>query len=49
MADTALDTLRDKYKKEMGLDSIGSFSDGRAWVVRDGQEWHIDANGNKIE
>ena len=48
MADTALNNLRDKYKKEMGLDDIGNFSNGRAWVVKEGQMWHIKEDGTDL-
>ncbi|MEK7529893.1 MAG: WG repeat-containing protein [Patescibacteria group bacterium] len=46
--DQALNKLRDKYKDKMGLDGIGNFSDGRAWVVRDEKVWFIKADGTDL-
>ena len=46
--DRARNTLRDKYKDKMGLDDIGNFSEGRAWVRRDGQMWFIKEDGTDL-
>ena len=46
--DQALNALRDKYKDKMGLDEIGNFSEGRAWVSKDGQVWFITGDGTDL-
>jgi len=37
---------REQIKKKLKLDEIGSFQEGRAWVIKGNKYGHVDKNGN---